>query len=214
MFRHFSIVVSLAVLTILGCRESIAQGQGAKVGGGCGHVIGYRVAGPSRVATPLMPFVFPVFTPPLRPIIGRSPATKRAPADDETAPRRAKNDSAPRAAKAGTAKPSESRPLELADRRQFERERSAYVFDSATGEIRWPALFQDAPFAQQREAVDALVSGENRATPERRREAVAALNQIKTSLQERIREIKPQTYCQASRFLRDLRVQLSLPPGA
>lgn len=212
--RHRHLILAVLVLVV------VTATSVPSVAGNCGHVIGYRVVGPMG-AGPVgaigmgMPMAAPFFRMPLpsfypsrqRPVPHLSRASVSPPAQART-----KAPSHKDTTNANVAR--ETRGPNAAERRQLLEKKTAYVLDAATGDIRWNSVLQGEAFAEARAALAFQLPGNVGSAPqltgEEYRAAVTAIAEMKQTLAHRIHEIRPETYCETSRFLVDLRTQLKL----
>jgi hypothetical protein len=105
---------------------------------------------------------------------------------------------------------------------QFARDRapkrfSAEQFEATTGELHWPAVFFDAEYATEREAIDQFMAlrtfDSSGAAGEYARDALAAVQQMQQTLKSHIHDMRPSDYVAAKSFLKSLAYEARLVPG-
>lgn len=161
----------------------------------------------------MLPWDIPVLAPPSHPMIHRPHAKASAPVAVRWTPA----DQPKRKAGENAVKARQTRQQGAAELRELRQKQAACVVDTGTGAIQWNPLLQESPFAEQRAVLSSIFTAKAadacRLTEQEYGDAVAAATQLKQTLKGMICEVRPQTYCEASRFISDLRAQLAFLAG-
>ncbi len=107
----------------------------------------------------------------------------------------------------------------MADAVGYARERapgrlSRYEYDATFGKLFWPALLQHEMFAQERGAIDALISARSVADGGTTAAEIRLLtSRLEAQLKGMIRELPPSDYVAAKSFLNRLEQEVQMTPA-